>query len=100
QLALSLSVTVGFSAGGHLALWVAARHWPSLGHIRRWRAPLQLLGAISLAGAVDLVRQSDVGHGLSPLVAPPGHLEFVGPNMLCGELRRNTTSGVLPTLPS
>src|SRR5262245_24908346 len=55
-LDLSRAVTLGFSAGGHLALWVAARHRLDPGHPLRPRAPFRLRGAVSLAGAVDLLR--------------------------------------------
>src|SRR5207248_2378340 len=48
-------VAVGHSAGGHLALWLAARpHIPPNSPIRVGGTPLPLLGAISLAGANDL----------------------------------------------
>lgn len=60
QLDLSRVVTVGFSAGGHLALWVAARHRLSVYHPLWTETPLRPKGAISLAGAVDLVRCAEL----------------------------------------
>ncbi len=53
-LDLSRVVTVGHSAGGHLALWAAGRHRvPDDSDI--WSAnPLPMAGALSLAGIVDL----------------------------------------------
>lgn len=54
-LDLSRVITMGHSAGGHLAFWIAGRH-----HIEPPVASFQpgpqvpLLGALSLAGAVDL----------------------------------------------
>lgn len=60
RLDLSRVVAVGFSAGGHLALWVAARHRFAFGHPLWTSAPLRLKGAVSLAGAVDLVRCADL----------------------------------------
>jgi acetyl esterase/lipase len=55
-LDLSRVVTLGHSAGGHLALWLAAR--PRLPeHSLLWRPePLPLAGAIALAGVTDLRR--------------------------------------------
>jgi acetyl esterase/lipase len=78
-LDLTRIITLGHSAGGHLALWLAAR--PSLPeHAPMWREdPLPLAGAISLAGVVDLrrawaLRLSDNATGLlmgaTPYEAP------------------------------
>ncbi len=48
-------VPVGHSAGGHLALWLAARSClPSHSPLAITKTPLALTGAISLAGVVDL----------------------------------------------
>jgi acetyl esterase/lipase len=55
QLDLRRVAAIGHSAGGHLALWLAAR--PRIPHgsvLAPARAPLALAGAISLAGVVDL----------------------------------------------
>ncbi len=46
-------VTVGHSAGGHLAFWIAARHRITTGELHT-KDPLMLKGAVSLAGCVDL----------------------------------------------
>jgi acetyl esterase/lipase len=57
-------VAVGHSAGGHLAVWLAARH--RLPDGAPGAAPrLRLLGAVSQAGVVDLVRgaEDDLGSG-------------------------------------
>lgn len=69
-LKLQRVVSIGHSAGGHLALWLAARHCISRASIlhptyptstgsrapdsQDSSSPLKLAGAISLAGAVDL----------------------------------------------
>lgn len=55
-LDLTRVVALGHSAGGHLALWLAARpQLPSDSPL--WGAdPLPLVGAVSLAGVVDLQR--------------------------------------------
>lgn len=48
-------VTVGHSAGGHLALWLAARtRIPPASPLASKTTPLTLTGAISLAGVADL----------------------------------------------
>jgi acetyl esterase/lipase len=55
-LDLSRVVTLGHSAGGHLALWVAGRERVPKDNLilPRDSAPLALCAAISLAGVVDL----------------------------------------------
>ena len=54
-LDLSRVVTMGHSAGGHLAFWIAGRHHVEQGSELKVAAPkVPLRGAISLAGAVDL----------------------------------------------
>ncbi len=55
-LDLNRVITIGHSAGGHLALWLAARHrLPATSPL--WSPnPLPVRGAISLAGVVDLQR--------------------------------------------
>ncbi|MGO0059804.1 alpha/beta hydrolase family protein [Brevibacillus fluminis] len=54
-LDLQRIITVGHSAGGHLALWIAARHrLPATSIIKGDENPLHVKGAISLAGVCDL----------------------------------------------
>jgi acetyl esterase/lipase len=54
-------VAMGFSAGGHLALWLAARGRIPSGDPLHDAAPLHLRGAISLAGVPDLRRGAELG---------------------------------------
>ncbi|GCE30799.1 hypothetical protein KDA_62830 [Dictyobacter alpinus] len=55
QLDLQRVITVGHSAGGHLAFWLAARQrLPQKSQLRILNDPLPLVGAISQAGVVDL----------------------------------------------
>lgn len=58
-------VTLGFSAGGHLSLWLAARHrlsGASALHHLRWAPGRPLLrGAVGLAAPADLERASAMG---------------------------------------
>jgi len=56
-LDLARVAAVGHSAGGHLALWLAARRGLDAGsEIRGGNDPLPLAGVISLAGITDLAR--------------------------------------------
>jgi acetyl esterase/lipase len=55
QLDLSRVITMGHSAGGHLAFWVAGRqHIEPHSELYEPRPQVPLHGAIALAGAVDL----------------------------------------------
>lgn len=47
-------VVVGHSAGGHLALWSAARHRMPDGSPWRRKDPMPIRGVVSLAGVADL----------------------------------------------
>jgi acetyl esterase/lipase len=54
-LDLNRVITMGHSAGGHLAFWLAGRHHvPEVSPIYSPRPKVALCGAIALAGAVDL----------------------------------------------
>jgi acetyl esterase/lipase len=72
-------IALGHSAGGHLALWLAARHRIPSTSVLHHEQTIQLVGAISLAGAADLRAVSalhlsnDAVHGLmggAPDVVP------------------------------
>ncbi|EKN68442.1 hypothetical protein BABA_12385 [Neobacillus bataviensis LMG 21833] len=66
---LNRVVTIGHSAGGHLALWLAGRHrLPQTSILRKNDRPLGLKGAISLAGVCDLKLMYEV-HQLRELVS-------------------------------
>ncbi len=54
HLDLNRVVVVGHSAGGHLALWAAARHKLPKNSILATNEPLQIRGVIDLAGPGDL----------------------------------------------
>jgi acetyl esterase/lipase len=57
-------VAVGHSAGGHLALWLAARSALPVGSALRGAAPLPIHAAISQGGLPDLRFSSNaIGHG-------------------------------------
>lgn len=55
-LDLKRVITVGHSAGGHLALWVAARHRLPKNNPLYRKDALPLLGVVALAGITDLRR--------------------------------------------
>lgn len=55
-LDLTRVVAVGHSAGGHLALWLAARPRLSEADPRRGKSPLPLRGVVALAPIPDLAR--------------------------------------------
>lgn len=66
KLDVNRVVAVGHSAGGQLALWLAARsRLPQNSPLAYTTTPLPLTGAISLAGVVDLRQawQLDLGSG-------------------------------------
>jgi acetyl esterase/lipase len=54
NLDLTKTIAIGHSAGGHLALWLAARQALPAGEPLRGSAPLRIDAAISQAGIADL----------------------------------------------
>jgi acetyl esterase/lipase len=82
-LDLSRVVTVGHSAGGHLALWVAARKVLKDGPLYR-KNPLPVHAAVSLAGINDLAAYRIDG----PACGGPGTIDAVSG----GEARYTETS--------
>ena len=54
DLDLERVVTLGHSAGGHLALWLAGRRWLDIDDGLRGEGPLRIGGVVSLAGIPDL----------------------------------------------
>jgi acetyl esterase/lipase len=55
-LNLEKVISIGHSAGGHLAVWLAARRRIPQGDALATADPIKLRGAVSLAGVVDLRR--------------------------------------------
>lgn len=60
-------VLVGHSAGGHLALWLAARHNLPASHPLH-AAPARIRGVVSLAGITDLARYAEGTRGCNAAV--------------------------------
>ena len=67
-LPLDRVITVGHSAGGHLATWSASR-----GRHRRWPARVGVTGVVSQAGVVDLRTAYDERLGSGAVEAFLGH---------------------------
>ena len=68
----STVVTLGHSAGGHLAVWAAGR-----GKYDDWPPNVEVTGAISQAGVLDLVGASEQGLGDGAVEALLGHAATV-----------------------
>lgn len=63
DLDLNRVITIGHSAGGHLALWTAGRHrLPAASEVNVADHPVRLKAAISLAGVNDLRMMHEVHH--------------------------------------
>ncbi|QDY81110.1 alpha/beta hydrolase family protein [Streptomyces qinzhouensis] len=58
---LRRTVLTGHSAGGHLALWAAARHVLPRGSAWRTETPANLRGVVALAPLADLARAAELG---------------------------------------
>lgn len=68
DLVLSRVVTLGHSAGGHLAAWAASR-----GRFERWAGGVDVTAVISQAGVLDLRAAYDEGLGGGAVEAFLGH---------------------------
>lgn len=66
QLDLSRVVAVGHSAGGHLALWLAARPRVGSGLLAKPVDPLPIAHVVSLGGLPDLEQALDERQGCGP----------------------------------
>jgi acetyl esterase/lipase len=85
-------VAVGHSAGGHLALWLAARHRLAADDPLRGPSPLPLAGVVALAGIPDLAGfTSPEGCG-----AAVAGLLGGDPGKLAGRLRRASPIELAP----
>jgi acetyl esterase/lipase len=67
-LDLSTVLTLGHSAGGHLAAWAASR-----GRSERWRGGVDVTGVVSQAGVLDLRSAHAAGLGDGAVAAFLGH---------------------------
>jgi acetyl esterase/lipase len=68
EVGLERVITVGHSAGGHLAAWAASR-----GRFDRWRTTVELTGVVSQAGVLDLGAAYAEGLGSGAVEAFLGH---------------------------
>jgi acetyl esterase/lipase len=62
-LDLNRVVGLGHSAGGHLILWLAARHRIPPGQLTQSPVPLRMRGVVALAAVSDVVRAQELGLG-------------------------------------
>lgn len=85
-------VLAGHSAGGHLALWAAARHRLPSGH--RWRVPQPTArGVVGLAAVCDLAAGFEQNLGVGAVAALMGG----GPARYPDRYRAADPAGLLPT---
>lgn len=68
DLNLDRVITVGHSAGGHLGVWVGARHLLPEGHPLRGSNPLPLHASVALAGIMDLAEYLNINNPCGALV--------------------------------
>lgn len=100
-LGLNRVITIGHSAGGHLALWLAARNKLSQHSILlNSKHPLPLAGVISLAGVSDLILMHDIHkwrETLYGIVENPTR-DFMGglPNELQSRYEEGSPIALLP----
>ena len=85
-------MALGHSAGGHLALWLAARPRLPVGSALRLEQPIPLRGVVSLAGITDLrsgARDRVCGDAIPQLLGGP-------PDDHPGRLRQSSPIDLLP----
>lgn len=99
RLDLDRVVAVGHSAGGHLALWLAARQRLPAGSPLRGEDPLLLRGVVSLAGIADLRDAAERPIcGEAPIHLLGGRPEQVPERLLIASPVENLPFGVPQTL--
>ncbi|WP_315974442.1 alpha/beta hydrolase [Microvirga sesbaniae] len=104
HLDLSRTVLVGHSAGGHLAVWAAARKGLPTASPLHVSSPFMPRAAISLAGVGDLKSFAKsiplhCGNGILKILAPPDRLAEVSPAVLpAPDATTVMVSGVLDRL--
>lgn len=82
RLDLSRVVTMGHSAGGHLALWLAARHRLPADSALYRKDPLAIHGVVGLAAIADLVTyrvgpDGSCNSAVDPLIGGPPSLHAI-----------------------
>lgn len=88
-------IAVGHSAGGHLALWLAARHRLPTSSPLYVEDPLQLRGVVILGGVADLAAFRDFGK--TPCEGDVvGKLLGGGPDRVPGRYRQASPAEMLP----
>jgi acetyl esterase/lipase len=92
SLDLGRVVSVGHSAGGHLALWLAGRHGLAGDDVLVGKAPLRLVGVVALAGVPDL----EAFYGSEGCNAVIGQLLGGPPSEMPERLRRASPIEMVP----
>jgi len=72
-------VLIGHSAGGHLALWAAARARLPTASPLRAKDPLPIKGVVDLAGLTDLEHDLKTACGADPVLAMRGSAPGLSP---------------------
>jgi acetyl esterase/lipase len=81
KLNLNKAVVVGHSAGGHLALWAAARAKLPPNSPLHTASPLKIAAVIDLAGLADLKTNTATACGPEPVAAMAGQPSAVRPDI-------------------
>ena len=89
HLDLNRVVVVGHSAGGHLALWAAARRRITSGPLASRRGP-PIAAVVDVAGLPDLAEDSSTACGAEPVE------KMAGPARLGGRYRDTSPAHMLP----
>ncbi|WP_338677672.1 alpha/beta hydrolase [Streptomyces sp. SCSIO 30461] len=94
------TVITGHSAGGHLALWAAARHVLPGGAPAGWRlaGPPELRGVVALAPIADLRRAAELdvcGGAVQQLLGPGEHFEE---RLTCADPAALLPTGIATTI--
>ncbi len=90
ELKLDRVVVVGHSAGGHLALWAAARRKVASGPLRPSHPPLAIEAVVDIAGIPNLETDRSTGCGPEPVDA------MVGPARMGGRYADTSPAHMLP----
>ena len=90
QLNLDKVVVVGHSAGGHLALWSAARGRIGSGPLAAYRRGLPISAVVDIAGLPDLAADTQTACGAEPVEA------MAGPPRLGGRYGDTSPANMLP----
>jgi acetyl esterase/lipase len=95
-LDLSRVISIGHSSGGHLALWLAARHRLPTTSELYVANPLPLRGVVSLAGVGDLVRFYTLVPMYNPTVMQMLGAPSASPEQIAQRMKETSPVELLP----